>query len=60
MLDGAVELPEKFGLRSLDAFQLASALVWCRERPRNRPFVTADGRLGGAAESVGFELILLS
>ncbi len=59
MLDIAGELPERFGLRSLDAFQLASALIWCRERPRNRPFVSADSRLGEAARDAGFEVVLL-
>ena len=56
----AAELPEKYGLRSLDAFQLAAALVWCNERPRNRPFICADGRLGEAAKEAGFEVVSLS
>lgn len=56
----AVRLPEKYRLRSLDAFQLAAALVWCREKPRNRPFVSADIRLAGAATNAGFDAIVLS
>lgn len=55
----AVEMPERYGLRSLDAFQLASALIWCNERPRNRPFVCADRRLATAASDAGFELFEL-
>lgn len=56
----AEELPEKFGIRSLDAFQLASALIWCSERPRNRPFICADRRLGEAASDAGFDVVALS
>lgn len=60
MLEIAVDLPEKFGLRSLDAFQLAAALVWCREKPLNRPFVSADLRLAEAASNAGFDAIALT
>ncbi|MEQ1603382.1 MAG: type II toxin-antitoxin system VapC family toxin [Pyrinomonadaceae bacterium] len=59
MLEIAAELPERFGLRSLDAFQLASALIWCGGRPRNRPFVCADKRLSKAAEDAGFQVIFV-
>lgn len=55
----AEEIPEKFGLRALDAFQLASALIWCSERPRNRPFVCADKRLANAAGDAGFDVVEL-
>jgi len=44
----------------LDSFQLAAALVWCQEKPRRRPFVTADERLAKAAEKAGFSEILLT
>jgi len=53
-------LPDTYGLRSQDAFQLAAALEWCGERPRNRPFITADRRLGEAASDAGFNAITLS
>ena len=56
----ANDLPENYGLRALDSFQLAAALVWCQEKPRRRPFITADERLAKAAEKVGFNEILLS
>jgi predicted nucleic acid-binding protein len=47
-------------LRAGDAFQLAAALIWCNERPRKRPFVTADRRLGEAAVAAGFELVFVA
>ena len=50
----AETLPERFGLRAGDAFQLAAALTWCGERPRNRPFVCLDTRLAQAAAALGF------
>lgn len=55
----AVEMPDKYGLRSLDSLQLAAALVWCKERPRRRPFVCADTRLGEAANDAGFSVLLV-
>ena len=57
LLDIASELPEEYGIRALDAFQLAAALIWCNKRPRNRPFVCADKRLSVAAKDAGFEVI---
>ncbi len=56
----AAGLPEKYGLRSLDAFQLAAALVWCKQKSRNRPFVSADHRLAEAASDAGFDAVVLS
>lgn len=58
VLELACDIPRHYGLRSLDSFQLAAAFVWCKERPRNRPFVTADAKLAGAAESAGFAIKL--
>lgn len=57
LLGIAIDLPETYAVRSLDAFQLAAALVWCNERPRNRPFICADKRLSVAAKDVGFDVI---
>ena len=48
--------PETRGLRAGDAFQLAAALVWCKERPSHRPFVSFDNALAAAAEAEGFEV----
>jgi predicted nucleic acid-binding protein len=56
----ANDLPENYGLRALDSFQLAAALVWSQEKPRRRPFITADERLAKAAEKAGFAEILLT
>lgn len=60
LLGIAIDLPETYAVRSLDAFQLAAALVWCRERPRNRPFISADIRLADAARDAGFDVIQVS
>jgi predicted nucleic acid-binding protein len=53
----AAELPYKYNLRAADAFQLASALVWCGGRPRGRAFITLDERLAEAAQSAGFKAL---
>ncbi len=50
----AEDLPDAHHLRAADAAQLAAALVWCRERPRKRPFVCFDERLRAAAARLGF------
>ena len=50
----AEDLPDRHGVRTADAMQLAAALVWCRERPNRRPFVCFDERLSRAARDVGF------
>lgn len=50
-------LPGQYGIRAADSFQLAAAMVWCKERPRKRPFVCFDQRLTDAAERVGFAVI---
>ena len=53
----AEDLPDSYSLRALDSFQLAAALVWCREKPRNRTFVCDDVRLAEAAKAVGFTVV---
>jgi predicted nucleic acid-binding protein len=50
-------LPDAYGLRALDSFQLAAALVWCNEKPKNRVFVCDDSRLSLAAQTVGFTVV---
>jgi predicted nucleic acid-binding protein len=55
----AAGLPAKYGVKAMDAFQLAAALEWCREKPRNRPFICADDRLGRAASEAGFDVVSL-
>jgi predicted nucleic acid-binding protein len=60
VLSVGVSLTVEHNIRALDAFQLAAALVWCNERPRNRPFVCADKRLGDAASDAGFDVVSLA
>ncbi|HZT57896.1 MAG TPA: type II toxin-antitoxin system VapC family toxin [Pyrinomonadaceae bacterium] len=50
-------LPEQYGLRALDSFQLAAALAWCKEQPRGRLFVCCDARLAEAATKAGFDVL---
>ena len=50
-------LPDAYGLRALDSFQLAAALVWCNEKPKNRVFVCDDSKLSIAAQTVGFNVV---
>jgi predicted nucleic acid-binding protein len=52
----AESLPDAYGVRAADAAQLAAALVWCRERPRQRPVVCFDERLRTAAVALGFSV----
>jgi predicted nucleic acid-binding protein len=54
----SIDLLQSYDLRAGDAIQLASAIVWCRERPRNRPFVSFDLRLAEIAASIGFAVIV--
>jgi len=54
MREIAETLPEAHGLRALDSFQLAAALIWCKEKPKNRVFVCDDVRLIETAQKTGF------
>lgn len=49
-------LPDTYGLRALDSFQLAAALVWCKEKPKGRLFICDDIRLNEAARKAGFKV----
>jgi predicted nucleic acid-binding protein len=53
----AETLPIRLSLRAGDVFQLAAALIWCREQPKGRPFISFDHRLTRAAIQAGFEVI---
>jgi len=44
-------------LRAADAFQLASALLWCSEITAGAAFVCLDKRLSEAAAREGFEVL---
>jgi uncharacterized protein len=50
----AIRLLRVHQLRAADAFQLAAALIFCREQPQHLPFLTADQRLREAASLEGF------
>ena len=50
----AMRLLRVHPLRAADAFQLAAALIFCREQPQHLPFLTADQRLRAAASLEGF------
>jgi predicted nucleic acid-binding protein len=52
----AAELPDTCSLRALDSFQLAAALVWCKEKPKGRLFICDDMRLSEAAQKAGFTI----
>jgi predicted nucleic acid-binding protein len=52
----AETLLERHALRAADALQLAAALVWAAEHPRQRQFVCFDRRLAEAAEKEGFQV----
>jgi uncharacterized protein len=45
-------------LTAADALQLGAALIQVRDRPKGRAFVTADDRLGRAADAEGFDVIV--
>jgi predicted nucleic acid-binding protein len=52
----AIRLLRVHPLRAADAFQLAAALIFCREQPQHLPFLTADQRLHPAANLEGFPI----
>ncbi len=43
-------------LSSVQAFELAAAMVWCGEHPNHNPFVCDDVLLAAAAEWIGFSV----
>lgn len=62
-LDEVRQLSERLlrthNLTAGDALQLASALVWCNEKPKGRHFLCADEKLTMAGEAEGFTMIYL-
>lgn len=52
--DRAEGLPDAYGVKALDAFQLAAALIWCQEKPKGRLFLCDDAQLSAAASQAGF------
>lgn len=45
-------------LRAADSLQLGAALLLVGDKPRRRPFVTADAHLAMAADAEGFAVIV--
>lgn len=56
----AVRLLLSHPLRAADSLQLASALVWCREKTEGAGFVSLDDRLRAAALREGFDVLPLA
>jgi uncharacterized protein len=50
----AMLLLDMYSLRAVDSLQLASAMVWCQQRPARRQFLSSDRRLCEAAAQAGF------
>ncbi len=50
----AKTFPANHGLKAADSLQLASALVWCNEIPKNKDFVSGDAKLLKVAKNIGF------
>jgi predicted nucleic acid-binding protein len=50
-------LLDTYSLRSADSLQLASAMIWCHQRPARQRFVSSDLRLCQAAGQAGFAII---
>ena len=55
--DQAENLLDTHALRAADSLQLAAALIWCRQRARERKLISNDQRLCEAARSMGFVVI---
>ncbi len=51
--------PALYKMKAADSLQLAAALVWCKEQPKNKDFVSGDEHLIKVAETVGFTVHLL-
>jgi len=48
---------ERFRLRAFDALHLAAALVWCKQKPREKLFVCNDATLAESASEAGFTVL---
>ena len=51
--------PALHGLKAADSLQLAAALIWCKEQPKGKDFISGDNHLIKVAESFGFTVHLL-
>ncbi len=50
----ASSLLYSYPLRAADGLQLAAAMIWCRQKPTGRNFISSDARLCEAASQAGF------
>jgi uncharacterized protein len=50
-------LLDTYSLRAPDSLQLASAMIWCQQRPALQRFVSSDVRLCEAAAQAGFAVV---
>ena len=48
--------PAQHKMKAADSLQLAAALVWCKELPKGKDFVSGDVKLLEVAENVGFTI----
>lgn len=55
----AERLLRTHNLTAGDAMQLASALIWCSEKPKGRILICADDKLSLTSEAEGFTVIHL-
>ena len=51
----ATQLVERYDLRAADSLQLAAAMAWCEDAPRDRVFLAIDQKLREAALLAGFD-----
>jgi uncharacterized protein len=55
----AQDLLTQHPLRAADSLQLAAALVWCQQKPKQRCFLSGEDRLCVAAGDCGFAVARL-
>lgn len=55
----AKTFPAQYKMKAADSLQLASALVWCNEKPKGKDFVSGDEHLIKVAQKIGFTTHLL-
>jgi uncharacterized protein len=55
----ARKFPAQHKMKAADSLQPAAALVWCKEQPKGKDFVSGDEKLIKVAETVGFNVHLL-
>ncbi len=51
--------PAQHKMKAADSLQLAASLLWCKENPKSKDFVSGDEKLIQVAETVGFTIHLL-